>query len=638
MPQYKADTELRRILFELDSVAGILKSDLHTLMELIPRNLDDIGQPPRSYQLRYTGQHEEDLKEVATRQGSSPILLLFEEWGTSGRKRPTLNHLYQLLITAELFRAADYIADNFLKIARPVRPSKGPAAEVDTELVLQELLEKDLDRISYPNSSQLQNGMQSLTLENNLNRPSTPKREDIVNFPNEIPPDSILDGRIPSTLSDTKNDSPLPDLSGLLSGPNQASMNRDSMSSSNNESSGSESTVTNGRNSSEHSINRNESISRSERLESISEDQEEGSSNTNRSFDGPALSSLLNGPDQASANDLPNLSFFGQPQPVSSSNLIEFSSTISAELDTPIQFRFAYLQSATANFDSRPFTNRAWNNPNGRLLGSGGFGQVFLGLHLTEDIPVAAIKRLFPSNYKYEEKYNRELDLLTRNQHPNIVRLLGYSNDDQLSLVYEYLPDGTLEDLLRQSNEKRFPVPVARRLNYLLGISRAIKFLHDPAVNIIHRDVTLRNILLHGEIAKLCDFGLIKSISSLTTTGVVGTGPYLAPEALRRTVTPALDIYSFGVVIAEVATGEAVLHAILSQSDEPDLLERVTARDADWEAMVDRKIEPEQLPLWSVVGRQLLELANDCLQERLRRPSAGDVERRIEQMSCVGLP
>lgn len=100
---------------------------------------------------RTIGRESEQQKRSAT-------IILFEEWGTSGRIRPTIGHLLQLLVRIEYFRAADYVAVDILKEDPPQRPPNGPAAVIDTtipEEVLLREIESQLDDVHYPNTESL---------------------------------------------------------------------------------------------------------------------------------------------------------------------------------------------------------------------------------------------------------------------------------------------------------------------------------------------------------------------------------------------------------------------------------------------------------------------------------------------------
>lgn len=102
---------------------------------------------------------------------------MFEEWGTSGRIRPTIGHLLALLVRVELFRAADFVAVQILSFSPPPRPLHGPAAIIDTTIpaeVLQREIESHLDHAHYPNTDSLNANIPSIA--NNINR----------NYPNEV--------------------------------------------------------------------------------------------------------------------------------------------------------------------------------------------------------------------------------------------------------------------------------------------------------------------------------------------------------------------------------------------------------------------------------------------------------------------
>lgn len=98
------------------------------------------------------------LRNAAQRQQRSPaFMLLFEEWGTSGRQRPTIQHLYELLISLPLFRAADYIANHILHIQRPNRPNNGPSQIIDITLPESGIeSNRMIDYLDYPNTNSIE--------------------------------------------------------------------------------------------------------------------------------------------------------------------------------------------------------------------------------------------------------------------------------------------------------------------------------------------------------------------------------------------------------------------------------------------------------------------------------------------------
>ncbi|XP_058812850.1 interleukin-1 receptor-associated kinase 4-like [Topomyia yanbarensis] len=633
MSYYTHSTELSQIQFELDTLADKLEDDWRTLFYLIPRRIADINLPPGSYAIKYNGTQEQELEDYGERQKISRARQLLEEWATSGRKeeRPRLGHLLQLLVKGNMFRAADLIAKYLLNDAPPERPRRGPAAPIDIDQVLDGELEKMLDAASYPDSTALHNGLQSLTLDNNLDRPDPLKRDqvtDLVLGPGDGLSNTDNNDQSTSTSID------LPRLSALLnteeagpSGVQVLSIEGNTLSS----------TADSYSDSSNHSSSSSNQSQPSTILGTIAEDDELpnlslfDAGSTLASVDAgtaniPQLSALFNNPNSSTqsqptipnSDQLPQLSALGfspkhsNDPATANSNLIQFSS-VNCPSSAVQQFSYTALESATANFDTRPFTNRNPAAPNGRILGVGGFGEVFLGTNLTPDIKLAAVKRLFPSNYKYREKFDQEREILSKYTHPNIVQLLGYCDTDQLCLVYEFLPGGTMEAALKQSHDV---ITATFRVNCLNGIVCALEYLHSPQVRVIHRDVTLANILLTDSTAKLCDFGLVRKVDSLTTTSVMGTGPYLAPESLRGIITPAMDVYSFGVVMQALVTGEDVL-AIDGTEKEP---------------LVDQRVLLVELPKWLECGKKLLLLVTWCLREKALRPTAQELRERIDEI------
>ncbi|XP_052863742.1 uncharacterized protein LOC128270383 [Anopheles cruzii] len=314
-------------------------------------------------------------------------------------------------------------------------------------------------------------------------------------------------------------------------------------------------------------------------------------------------------------------------------DLIQFSSS-------PVLAEYSYelLELVTDNFNSKKFTNGVVQSPDGRWIGAGGFGAVFLGVNLAPTIPVAAVKRLESNKYKYREKFQLELDILSKHSHPNIVSLLGYcSNGPQLCLVYEYMNDGNLEMALAKVRENELAMDGICRLKYLQNIANAIRFLHERA-SVIHRDVKSANILLNGSVAKLGDLGLLKSTTSMTTTKIIGTNAYMAPEAVRGDVTVALDVFAFGIVIAETVTGEPVLaeNGSRSEIDLAGYILRHRAEGRNLALLVDRRASKEaDGGKWIKVGNRLLETALQCMEARWCRPTSATVATSIDAMQLA---
>ena len=189
-----------------------------------------------------------------------------------------------------------------------------------------------------------------------------------------------------------------------------------------------------------------------------------------------------------------------------------------------------------------------------RLLGSGGFADVYLGQQIYIDSP-AAIK-LLRTNLSQEdmESFRAEARTLVRLIHPHIVRLLDFGQDGSIPfLVMDYAPNGTLRE--RHPRGQRLPHDII--VDYVNQIASALQYAHDSKV--IHRDIKPENMLLgrENEIL-LTDFGIAVVFQSTRTQlnqQTTGTISYMAPEQIRAHARPASDQYSLGVVVYEWLSG-----------------------------------------------------------------------------------
>lgn len=207
--------------------------------------------------------------------------------------------------------------------------------------------------------------------------------------------------------------------------------------------------------------------------------------------------------------------------------------------------RFSYKELRQATNDFRSF------------IGVGGAGTVYRGT--LKDGQVVAVKHMSNWNRQvHKEAFLKELELLGRLRHRNLVPLLGFCCEyDHLLLVHKFMPGGDLCSL----QERGIILPWAHRYNILRGIASALDYLHNGyPTRILHRDVKPANILLDENWeACLADFGIARLLpdsETHVTTTLMGTYGYIAPEycAFLR-VGAEVDVYSFGVVALELASG-----------------------------------------------------------------------------------
>ncbi|KAH7867282.1 hypothetical protein Vadar_031298 [Vaccinium darrowii] len=211
----------------------------------------------------------------------------------------------------------------------------------------------------------------------------------------------------------------------------------------------------------------------------------------------------------------------------------------------PKEFSYKELKLATKCFNSS------------RIIGHGAFGTVYRGI-LPESGDIVAVKRC-SHNGQGKTEFLSELSIIGTLRHRNLVRLQGWCHEKgEILLVYDLMPNGSLDKALFES---RMPLPWSHRRKILMGVASALAYLHQECENqVIHRDIKTSNIMLdEGFNAKLGDFGLARQIEhdkSPDATVAAGTMGYLAPEyLLTGRATEKTDVFSFGAVVLEVASG-----------------------------------------------------------------------------------
>src|SRR3954453_16939241 len=160
------------------------------------------------------------------------------------------------------------------------------------------------------------------------------------------------------------------------------------------------------------------------------------------------------------------------------------------------------------------------------------------------------------------ERFRREARSVARLLHPNVVTVIDAGEDDgHPFIVFEYVDGETLKQLIRRQG----PLPVTEAVAYAIEVGRALIAAHSH--RLVHRDVKPQNVLIDPEgRAMVTDFGISRSLdgdTGLTATGrVLGTTDYVAPEqALGEEVTEQSDLYSLGVCLFEMLTGDVPFSA-----------------------------------------------------------------------------
>ncbi|KAL5551209.1 hypothetical protein UlMin_001385 [Ulmus minor] len=275
------------------------------------------------------------------------------------------------------------------------------------------------------------------------------------------------------------------------------------------------------------------------------------------------------------------------------------------------------------------------------VIGTGGFSTVYLA-HL-DGGRVGAIK-INPGSERLTLVFREELDILRQLHHQNIVKLIGYSNDrdDQGALVFEYVPNGSLQEKLHGGGEDRSNIiPWKNRMAIAFQVAQALEYLHEKNnLPIVHGDIKPSNILLDTNMnCRLCDFGTAKKgfSSAVQPTNKIhrrilmtGSPGYTDPHYLRTGIpSKKNDVYAFGVLLLELVTGREAFCSAAAQSLTTAVGSKLAKlSEVDVEEMVDSRLGRE---FDEEEARVVLSLAAQCIsQPPSLRPSATHILETIE--------
>ncbi|XP_010547579.1 PREDICTED: leucine-rich repeat receptor-like serine/threonine-protein kinase BAM1 [Tarenaya hassleriana] len=270
------------------------------------------------------------------------------------------------------------------------------------------------------------------------------------------------------------------------------------------------------------------------------------------------------------------------------------------------------------------------------IIGKGGAGIVYKGVMPNGD--QVAVKRLpaMTRGSSHDHGFNAEIQTLGRIRHRHIVRLLGFcSNHETNLLVYEYMPNGSLGEVLH--GKKGGHLHWDTRYKIALEAAKGLCYLHhDCSPLIVHRDVKSNNILLDSSFeAHVADFGLAKFLQDSGTSecmsAIAGSYGYIAPEyAYTLKVDEKSDVYSFGVVLLELITGRKPVGEFGDGVDIVQWVRKMT--DSNKESVV-KVIDPRlsSVPIQEVT--HVFYVAMLCVEEQaVERPTMREVVQILAEI------
>jgi serine/threonine protein kinase len=190
-------------------------------------------------------------------------------------------------------------------------------------------------------------------------------------------------------------------------------------------------------------------------------------------------------------------------------------------------------------------------------VGEGGMATVYLATQqsMNRQVALKVLPRHFIKDDTYMERFKREVDIVSKLEHRNIVPVYDYGEyEGQPYIAMRYMPSGSLDDILRDG-----PLSNDKILSVISQIAPALDYAHSKGV--LHRDLKPSNVLMDDDGgAFITDFGIARVLGDtnpgLTTQGVVGTPSYMSPEqAQGKQLDGRSDIYALGVMLFEMATG-----------------------------------------------------------------------------------
>ncbi|RLO05287.1 hypothetical protein DYB28_002832 [Aphanomyces astaci] len=264
------------------------------------------------------------------------------------------------------------------------------------------------------------------------------------------------------------------------------------------------------------------------------------------------------------------------------------------------------------------------------MIGTGAFANVFHGSFQGRAVAVKMLLKSRTSTVSQIQSFVHEIQLMSQFDSPYIVNLVGaaWTRADDLKCVMEFMDGGDLKEYLDTHSSQEFAW--ADKYVHLLSIADGLCYLHS--MNVIHRDIKSRNVLLDStKGTKLTDFGISKEDIQATMTVGVGTFRWMAPEVLQdQGYDVSADIYSFGMLLSEFDT-----HRVPYEDMKNSITRQPIADSAIVLKVVSGSIRPtftSECPPW------ILELAAQCLAwDPTDRPTAMQlsymIRSKLKEMS-----
>uniref|UniRef100_A0A8I6XAS6 Protein kinase domain-containing protein n=2 Tax=Hordeum vulgare subsp. vulgare TaxID=112509 RepID=A0A8I6XAS6_HORVV len=292
-----------------------------------------------------------------------------------------------------------------------------------------------------------------------------------------------------------------------------------------------------------------------------------------------------------------------------------------------------YEEETPLHIDIRRFTYtelKLITNDFQSTIGKGGFGTVYHGT--LENGDEVAVKVLMETSIAESTDFLPEVQTLSKVHHKNLVTLQGYcQNRKCLALVYDFMPRGNLQQLLRGGGD--YSVKWEQRLHIALDAAQGLEYLHELCTpSIVHRDVKTPNILLDKNLVGIIsDFGLSRAFNDAHThisTAAAGTLGCIDPEYHATfQLTVKTDVYSFGIVLLEIITGQPPVFMDPQTVHLPNWVRQNIAKGSIHD-IVDKRLldQYDASSLQSVV-----DLAMNCVENTaINRPTMTEVVSRLK--------